>query len=317
MDRDNHDDREVTFSAAPRTFAETLARVEELILQDFDREIVEKQLYYHGRDHADTVRRRAARLLNAVAPYLNLPADSLARLDGLLSLCAAAHDAIQIFEPQERPHGSRRREPGVSEAVTIERLIAHIQSVQCLPAVPDSARFTAEELQTVRDAINATVCLDDASDQVVYQPALYRTGKPPPLVAQLLAMADIGSLGMDGIEAYNEEGSLLFLEENPDTIPFIRGEGEPFQRADPELRDNIRHRLLRRARFQVRFARSRLTRYSREIACLPAKSLPVLKARVWPYLTEDTVRLIESTIPTGDHTPLETFIDFFRFERYL
>src|SRR5262245_38556931 len=94
----------------PRTFAEALGRVEQLVLADFDREIAQKQLYYHTREHANAVRRRARRLFHAIRPYLtNCPAAALDRMEGLLRLCAMAHDAIQIFHPQPLPHTPRFR----------------------------------------------------------------------------------------------------------------------------------------------------------------------------------------------------------------
>jgi hypothetical protein len=303
----------------PQTFAESLARVEALILADFDREIGQKQLYYHDRAHINAVRRRTGQLLRTLRPFLtDYSVDALERLAGLLELCANAHDAIQIFEPQEHPHATRRRAPGTSEAATLERLIAHIQPLNHALEPSSPARFTEEDVQVMREAIEATVCVYDPTDQAIYQPSLYPPARPLSLVAHLLALADIGALSIDGVEFYNQEGSLLILEENPDIIPLIVNGDLPTLRASrPDLYENVRQRLLRRARFQVSFARSRLARHPREVARLPAASVPTLTRQVFQYLTPETVRIVEATTPTDDHTSLDVLVEFFQLEQHL
>jgi hypothetical protein len=54
----------------PQTFAETIAHIQMLALEDFDREIAAKQLCYHTREHVEGVQRRARQLFQAVYPYL-------------------------------------------------------------------------------------------------------------------------------------------------------------------------------------------------------------------------------------------------------
>lgn len=303
----------------PQTFAEALARVEALLLADFDREIVQKQLYYHNHHHVNTVRRRARKLLDALRPFLvDCAEEELARVQGLLDLCAMAHDAIQLFEPQDDCHASRRREAGRSEMATLERLLDYIRSVNQSLDPSSPARFTDADLHMVREAIIATICHYDPADQAIYQPSLYQTDRALPLVAHLLALADIGALGVDGVEFYNQEGSLLFLEENPDLIALIGNGQMPTLRAyHPNLYENLRQRLLRRARFQVSFARSRLARYPHEVRTLPVASLPALRHQVFKYLTEETVHIVESTTPTDEDTAAEVLVEFFQFEQYL
>ena len=293
--------------------------VEGRILADFDREIAHKQLYYHNRDHVNTVCRRASQLFRAMRPSLaDYPADTLARLEGLLALCAIGHDAIQIFAPQDLPHTARRREAGTSEAATIERLIGHITDLNQVLAPSSPARFTEADLHILREAIGATICAYDPADQAIYQPSLYQSGSPLSPVAHMLALADIGALGIDGVAFYNQEGSLLFLEENPDIIPLlVNGDIPTLQAHCPDLYENLRQRLLRRARFQVSFARSRLARYPRETAGLPPEAVLAFTHQVFKHLTQRTIRLVESTTPTDEHTSLEVLMAFFQFERYL
>src|SRR5262249_12570808 len=168
----NHSPRPLISSlmsqSLPQTFAEALMWVEGRILVDFDREIAQKQLYYHNRDHVNAVCRRASQLFRAIRPSLaGCPADTLVRLEGLLDLCAVAHDALKIFAPPVLPHTARRRDAGTSEAATIERLTNHITVLNQSLAPSSPARFTEEDLRIVREAIVATICVYDPADQAI------------------------------------------------------------------------------------------------------------------------------------------------------
>ncbi|MUH01865.1 hypothetical protein F7734_60295 [Scytonema sp. UIC 10036] len=179
----------------------------------------------------------------------------------------------------------------------------------------DSALFTEVDLLIIQEAIAATICAYDPDEQAIYQPALYDNENPLSPVARILALADISSLGMEGVDSYNQEGSLLVLEENPDLIPILLNQETKTQAVDnSELLENIRQRLLKRARFQVNFAKSRLKRYPQEVASFPTEVIPILKSNVFRYLTPETIQEIESTTPTSEDTNLEVLVNFFRFK---
>jgi hypothetical protein len=293
------------------TFEATLNRVKNLILEEFNRQIAEHQLYYHNHTHIRGVQQRSQKILQAINPHLELNGQQLAHISSLLDLCAFAHDAIQIFVPPTQLHAPKRREMGVSETATLHLLL---DSIQTITESLDSPQFTDTDLETIRTAIYATVCDYDPVQQSIYQPAL-STEHPPNLVAQILAIADIGALGMEGIAAYNQEGSFLFLEENPDVIPFIqRAAFDKLLTEQPELYDNIRQRLLRRAQFQVNFAKSRLIRFPHEIANLPPAAIQTLMQDIFCYLKTETIQTIESTTPTDANTPLNQLLEFFNLK---
>jgi hypothetical protein len=308
----------------PRTFAEVVARVKNFVLEEFDREVVENQLYYHTREHLNHVQRRANAIFQVICPYWQVSLGNkvtpeyITRINLLLELCAVAHDMIQIFVPQTQPHTSRLREPGVSENLTFEKLLNYIKGLnQQLKddGVDDSLLFTDADISIIQDAIKATICIYDPSEQSIYQPALYEQTKDLSVVACIIALADIGSLGIDGIAAYNQEGSLLFLEENPDVIPVILNQTTATLAVDnPELYENIRQRLLKRARFQVNFAKSRLIRYPQEIARLTKEAIPILTCETFQYLNFQTIQEIQLTTPTDEDTSLEGLIKFFQLK---
>ncbi|MBX9258133.1 hypothetical protein H1Q63_30135 [Desmonostoc muscorum CCALA 125] len=301
-------------------FTESVARVNKFVLAEFEREIIEKQLYYHTKDHLMAVQQRAQLMFQVIRPYLSADVETIKRMELLLDLCAIAHDLVQIFIPHQ-PHTSRRREAGVSENATIEILLNYIQVLnqQISAFYPQStALFTDTDLVIIQEAIAATICDYDATEQAIYQPSLYNQNQPISPVACIIALADIGSLGIEGIPSYNQEGSLLFLEENPDIIPIIKNQNVRTLATDnPELYENIRQRLLRRAKFQVNFAKSRLNRLSRELASLPADAIPTLTQAVFQYLNLETIQEIEATTPTNEQTSLEVLIKFFEFERLI
>jgi len=318
---------------SPDSFAQAIEIVKDFVLLEFGKQAVQKQLYYHTVAHVKGVQCRADRIYQAIKPYLEASLERetapeyFTRMQLLLDLCAIAHDLVQEFSPQIQPHTSRIRESGVNEAATIAKLIDYIKDLnkQLIKQNPNSsACFTDFDLQIITEAIEATICLYDPSDQSIYQPNLYDRDKKLSPVARIIAMADIGTLGMDGIDSYNQEGSLLFLEENPDVIPIILNQKNRYVDADStlpageeqELLESLRQRLLKRARFQINFAKARVARLSRELAGFPSDAIAVLTNEVFRYLNQETLQKIESLTPTADDTTLPELIGFFELEKY-
>jgi hypothetical protein len=305
----------------PADFAESIAQIKTLALQKFDREVEQKQLYYHTREHVKNVQRRTHKIFQAIYPDEALDCNvNLLRTKLLLDLCAAAHDMIQTFLPQSQPHATRQREAGVSERATIDELVAYISTLnQRLQAhdAHSSAKVTDDEIEMIRSAITATICAYNPVEQAIYQPELDDTSSMP-IVARILALADIGALGMDGIQAYHQEGSLLFLEENLDLIPLlVEGRLDCLDTDDPALYENLRQRLLKRCRFQVSFAKSRLGRLQGELLGFPEEAIATLMSHVFQYLTPMTIERIETLTPTDEETSLKEMLEFFEFEQYL
>ncbi|MGB7086547.1 MAG: hypothetical protein WBD47_13410 [Phormidesmis sp.] len=217
-----------------------------------------------------------------------------------------------------------------------------------------AAPFTTADVEMIREAIDATVCEIDPVDGGIYQPLLYQpllcqsplystrelslqwlqqskqragqynqqlVGQPLKrpaqsslsLVARCLALADIGTLGIDGIDAYRREGSLLLLEENLDMVSYLCGQ----VKFSKELQEGLRQRLLKRARFQVAFARSRLDRLDRELQGFPEGAIALLKRRVFRHLTPQTIEVLAEITPTAEETSLSTLLAFFHLSEYL
>ncbi len=315
-DRDNI--KTENLAQLPDSFEAAVTMVKNFALLEIQRESEQKQLYYHSCDHAYAVQQRADIIFQAIKPFEKETSQtSLTRIKHLIDICAIAHDMVQQFLPNTKLNSSRKREPGVSEAATISKLLNYIESLKVKSSNQksnNSILFTDSDLQIIREAIEATICLYDCGDNSIYQPYLYRTNQKISLPARIIALADLGSLGIEGIEAYVQEGSLIFLEENPDLISIILNEE---YNNKPELSENLRQRLLKRARFQVDFARGREARFMREVEGLPVGAISVLRNKVFKFLTKDTIKKIESITPTIDDTILEELIEFFNLKKLI
>ncbi|MGV2828224.1 hypothetical protein [Myxosarcina sp. GI1(2024)] len=307
----------------PNTFAETVRLVERYALEQIASETVNKQLYYHTVAHALAVKRRANFIFGAIEPVLKEERKSLdySRLNNLLELCAIAHDMVQNFIESSQLHTSRKRPVGVSETKTIAKLIKYIQDLDRKLStwkVPNSVRFTSSDLETIQESISATICERDPlagktdysfSEYSIYQPYLYNSIDNNSIVAQIIALADLGTLGIDGIESYLQEGVLILLEDNPDLVRLILNR----ELADltNDLEQVTKFRLVEMTRFMVNFAKERYSRFPREIAGFSTRAQDILRHRVFKHLTLENVRQIERLTPTKTDTSLTELLSFF------
>ncbi len=314
----------------PKNFEQAVLMIQQFAFAEIEKETEKKQLYFHNTTHAKAVKRRAEIIFNAIEPFWDEILPQPNSLDSqrakyLIDICAASHDMVQEFLPLKSPQTARQRETGVSENATIDKLIDYIKQLnkkflsQNSQNSQFSPLFTEKDLEIIRKSIAATICLFDNNDNSIYQPDLYNSERQIILTARIIALADIGGLGIDGIPAYFQEGSLILLEENPDIVPLIKsflttGKNNS---EEIELYENLRQRLLKRAQFQISFAKGRYTRLNRELEGLPTGVITALKKEAFKYLNEETIQEIETSTPTTDDTTLEQLIEFFELDKYI
>jgi len=283
FNRDNIKTENLTRLAG--SFEEAVTMVKNFALLEIQKDSKQKKLYYHNCAHAYAVHKRANIIFQAIEFLIPTTiSTSLTRLKHLIDICAISHDMVQEFLPNTDSNTFRRR------------------------------FLTNSDLQIIKESIEATICLYDFEDNSIYQPYLYSNDEKISLPARILALADLGSLGIEGIEAYYQEGSLIFLEENPDIIPIILNK-EYINH--PEVSKKLKHRLLKKAKFQVDFAKGREARFPREVEGLPMEGITILRNEVFKFLNEDTIKQIESITPKTDSTRLEDLIDFFDLPRII
>ncbi|MGB2927220.1 MAG: hypothetical protein WBB82_18115 [Limnothrix sp.] len=307
---------------SPKCFRDSVELMMGYVRYQMEQEATDKLLYFHNYHHVSGVRHRAELIFDAVRPHwqaelnqLHDPLD-LDRMRNLLSLAALAHDMVQDFLPL-KPWAARRREIGVSERATIDKLLGAIADLNedLAQQQPDNLdiQFSAADCDILDEAISATICDFDPSDRAIFQPYLYTDVEKSP-VAIMLALADIGAIAIEGITAFRQEGREIFLEENPDFVPLVLHPEELAQYSSKK-HEELRKNLLGRAQFQIGFAKGRFSRLSVETRDLPAQSQPSLQNEVFSYANERTMAELVATTPTDPSTSLDELLSYFQFDR--
>jgi hypothetical protein len=174
-------------------------------------------------------------------------------------------------------------------------------------------QFSPADCDILREAIAATICQFDPSDKSIFQPYLYTQDEKSP-IAIMLALADIGALGIEGIAAFRQEGREIFLEENLDFVPLVLHPEELAQYPD-STKEALRKTLLSRAKFQIHFARGRFKRLPIETRDLPQQSLATVRNELFAYANDQTLQELIDSTPTAPDTSLGELLDFFCFEK--
>ena len=316
----------------PTSFADIVRLTKNYVRAEIIKEVNSKQLYYHNLDHALAVERRALQIFQAIKPAL-LESDSLQqleRMECLISICGFAHDMVQIFEPTQ-PNQTRKRRSGLSEIETANKLIQYITGLNLALAakgLDSSLQISQEEQQMIHDGIIATICIPDPqgsrskfafSEKSIYQPYLYNAGRKTTIVGRIIALADLGTLGIDGVEAYICDGILIFLEDNPHLLELCLNCDRSNNNAQLDSSylqtDEIKAKLLAMTRITVDFANERLARLEPEIADFSPQLRQILRDRVFIYLNQKNINLIKKIIPTHTDTSLAELIDFLNLSK--
>jgi hypothetical protein len=307
----------------PNSFAETVQLVEDYVRAEIAQETQDKQLYYHTLDHALAVKRRTNLIFQGIKPVLQAShsLEELQRLESLIALCAMAHDMVQEFVVKTETYKPRQRIPGVSETATANKLIQYLRDLNqnLLPyELEPTILFSNEDLKIIEDAIAATICARDPlagkvsysfSPYSIYQPYLYKSQTKISLVGNVIALADLGTLGMEGIQPYLQEGILVFLEDNLDLADLILNCSYNYS---PDLNsDLVKARLLNMARFMVSLAQERRARFELEIASFTPQARQILREQIFVYLNAENIKKIETIVPTKESTSLSELINFF------
>ncbi len=213
-------------------------------------------LEFHNTDHTGDVMRRIRLLLEAVGAN--------ERRIKLGELMAAYHDTIQGYEAETKPDGSvmRKRHLGKNETGSAEELVAYMRE--------HPTAFKKEEIDAVDPGIQNTVPEFDPILKAVVQPNFLKSTESElgseldsnslELVKRALALADLGTAGMDGPDKFLPEGNVIFREENLDVPTLLH---------DPEKRAFLKERMLTWSQIQVNFATTRKALFGREMKGLP------------------------------------------------
>lgn len=308
------------WSPKPTSFAETVESIQQYIQAEIIREAKNKQLYYHNLNHAIGVQRRSRLIFQAIKPALveQHSLQELNRLAGLIDVCALAHDMVQVFEPS-LPNCPRKRKLGLSEETTADKLLDYIKKFNQAVAKEKhdfSILISDREQEIIRDGIIATICIPDphrgkmeniTSSRSIYQPYLYDAKEKVSIVGSIIALADLGTLGIEGVEAYLQDGILVFLEDNPHLFDLV---------ANCDLSNcselkATRAKLLGMAQFIVELARERQALFEVETAGFETRIRQILQNQVFVHLNQESVNRVRSLVPHKSDTSLSELVSFF------
>ena len=240
----------------PLSFMET--KVVSLIGKRFGEHSGENELAFHNAEHTKSVMRRTESILRAIKKV------TLYRVTEkdikLARLVAAFHDAVQESKEQDKDGRlMRQRATGINEEKSADEAIDFLDQEM---KYSEETEFSEEDFGVVKEAINGTVPGFDVEKKTVIQPNVTESSS---LIARALALADLGTAGMDGAEAFLREGDALFLEENLDIMRALRNE----QELSDEMKEVYRKRIIEWSKFQPTFAAGRRDLLDEELRGMP------------------------------------------------
>lgn len=224
------------------------------------------RLPFHNRAHSEAVVRRTKLILETIQK--SAPGEVSNKNIKLGELIAANHDTVQKWQ-ENITGGQRKRQRlvGQNEQDSFEKLKGDL-----LEANNKSGQeiFTEQDLQLASEAILATVPGFDVKVGTVIQPKLSAESS---VIARAVALADLGTAGMDGPEVFLAEGDALFCEENLD---ILAAAFNPDTISD-EVKNAYVERMLVWTKFQPKFATGRKLKLDEELSGLPEESQAAVK----------------------------------------
>lgn len=220
-----------------------------------------ENLPFHNDAHTEGVIRRTEMILSTIQaadPRLVSERDiSLGRL------AAAHHDTIQRWEENSVVDGMftkvlRKRFAGVNEK---ESANAGIATMDEMNAREGQLIFSENDKTLLREAIEATVPAWDPLHKTIMQQNLNDESS---LIARAVALADLGTAGMDGPKSFVAEGKTLFREENLDILKDIRS-----GHVSEEQQEYFKQRMVGWLKSQSGFVRGRQARLIIELQAVP------------------------------------------------
>lgn len=220
-------------------------------------------LAYHNTEHTKRVMERTKKILRAMGV-----GERLVRLGEFI---AANHDTVQEYEIQVNEEtGARMRSRFVeqNESVSADEAIAYM--------LANPAHFDEEDIETVRGAIQATIPKYDLGKKTVVQRQLLDSIRiataeqrlmihEAELVIRALALADLGTAGMDEPDSFVYEGDALFREDNIDVSEALQ---HPESLSDAQ-KAFFQKRMLEWTEGQIAFAKGREAQLDEELGGLP------------------------------------------------
>lgn len=245
---------------------EALLAVKERFEDDPDER---NRLPFHNRRHTLDVIRRTRALLEAMRG-----GGAITERDVKIGMLAGSfHDTVQRWEESRvkwQENGKevenhekvmRRRFAGENEEASAAEAIAFMD--RAIEESGDPGLFSEDDKRVVAEAIGVTVPGFNPEKGTVVQPNLKEKSSP---IALAVALADLGTAGMDGPEKFAREGDALFREENLDILEVPQ---KPLNEIPEDQKEYYRKRMLGWSKFQAVFATGRRALLEEELRGIP------------------------------------------------
>lgn len=240
----------------------------QMIAERFERTPDEKnRLEFHNTRHTADVIRRYDAIMNAVRKAD--PSLCKTRTEDIGRFAAAHHDTVQDWEEAEVPSKTpgeegltaitRKRFAGANEAASTAGALAIMDKIN---EETEAEIFTNEDRALVHGGHNATVPGFNPEKGTVVQPNLTEQSS---IITRAIALADLGTAGIDGPEKFLPEGDALFREENLDIAEAVHHPGS----LSPQQKAFFKRRMLGWSQFQEKFAAGRKALLEEELRPLP------------------------------------------------
>jgi len=203
-------------------------------------------LDYHNLHHTETVVTNVEKILKGVKsvnPHLVSEEDI-----ALGKFVASFHDTVENWE--KTPAGKRKMDTFGNEVESIQEAINYMREVNA----KEGAIFSDEDMEKVREAIITTIPVFEKG--TVIQP---NVTKKTPIIARALALADLGSCGLEEGKSFFAGAVAFFREDNMDIKDILKGN------LDESSREALKKRMIDYLDFEKNFIHGRKERFEQEI----------------------------------------------------
>lgn len=227
-------------------------------------------LPYHNSEHTAHVVRRTIQILSTIRNYAPdvVTEDTLS----IAKLAAYYHDVVQnahknIVDEGEFQKIIRKPLSGQNEKESAEEAVGFME--ECNKKELQEV-FTYTDKKYLVEAITSTVAVFNPVLGGIEQPHLSDSSN---IVSVALALADIGSVGMDGPVIFKKDGDALFREENIDILHAVQ---DPHTITDNQ-KDYFKIRILAWSKGQISFAVNRKMLFENEINRIPVEARSAIR----------------------------------------
>lgn len=264
----------------------------------------DNQLAFHNPTHTRGVIQRTEQILRAIQaanPPVNPEYAFITdKTIALAKLAAAWHDTVQNWEPvEENGMVKRKRAVGSNEEDSANEAVAFMRSAN---QNSGETIYSEQDMETVKDAILLTVAEFDPEIKSVVQPG-FKEHKGN-IIAQAVALADLGTAGMDDFSIFKRDMDMLLVEEDLGFADYLTNDGK----RTPEEMDQYRQRIIAWMKFEEQFILGRWAQYKTDRDGIDPRAATPINA-LFTHFDENLDKLVTLLAQRSLMTPAQIIED--------